>query len=212
MIFHTTNWIVQKVLYPELIWRISTNEKVIYLTFDDGPIPEVTDFVLATLEQFNAKATFFCVGENIKKYKAAFQSILTSGNKIGNHTYNHMKGWDTENETYFENIEKCETELLNHRQQPENGQLLFRPPHGRIRKSQISVLRKKYKIVMWDVLSGDYSNEISKEECLSESIKHTKKGSIIVFHDSLKASKNMKYVLPLYLQYFTERGFKFESL
>ena len=212
MIFHTVSWFIQKWFYPKLIWQIPSDKKIIYLTFDDGPIPEVSDFVLQTLKRFDAKATFFCVGENVRKHPAIFQKIIANGHQIGNHTYNHLVGWKTQNRSYFENINKCQRELLTYWKPKENSAFLFRPPHGRISKSQIAVLRKEYKIIMWNVLTGDYSKEITKEKCLSESIKYSGKGSIVVFHDSLKAKENIEYVLPRYLKHFSELGFRFESI
>ncbi|MDQ0969765.1 peptidoglycan/xylan/chitin deacetylase (PgdA/CDA1 family) [Flavobacterium sp. W4I14] len=170
-----------KWYYPSLLWNKSRTEKVIYLTFDDGPIPNVTDFVLKTLKVFNAKATFFCIGDNIVKHPEVFERVKNDGHAIGNHTFNHLKGWKTDNETYLQNTLKCQ-ELTQTN--------LFRPPYGRIKKSQISNLKSQisgFQIVMWDVLSGDFDTKLSPEKCYQNVIKHTENGSIIVFHDSLKA-------------------------
>ncbi|MGN8058184.1 polysaccharide deacetylase family protein [Pedobacter sp. 22163] len=195
-----------KWYYPSLLWNKSRTEKVIYLTFDDGPIPNVTDFVLKTLKVFNAKATFFCIGDNIVKHPEVFERVKNDGHAIGNHTFNHLKGWKTDDETYLQNTLKCQ-ELT----QTD----LFRPPYGRIKKSQISNLKSQIselKIVMWDVLSGDFDTKLSPEKCYQNVIKHTENGSIIVFHDSLKAFDRLSYTLPKVLAYFTEKGFSFSTL
>jgi len=195
-----------KWYYPSLLWNKSRTEKVIYLTFDDGPIPNVTDFVLKTLKVFNAKATFFCIGDNIVKHPEVFERVKNDGHAIGNHTFNHLKGWKTDNETYLQNTLKCQ-ELT----QTD----LFRPPYGRIKKSQISNLKSQISglnIVMWDVLSGDFDTKLSPEKCYQNVIKHTENGSIIVFHDSLKAFDRLSYTLPKVLAYFTEKGFTFSTL
>jgi peptidoglycan/xylan/chitin deacetylase (PgdA/CDA1 family) len=212
-----------KWYYPSLLWNKSRTEKVIYLTFDDGPIPNVTDFVLKTLKVFNAKATFFCIGDNIVKHPEVFERVKNDGHAIGNHTFNHLKGWKTDDETYLQNTLKCQ-ELTQTN--------LFRPPYGRIKKSQIRSLESlvwsselkapnnsqlltpnsQLNIVMWDVLSGDFDINLSPEKCYQNVIKHTENGSIIVFHDSLKAFDRLSYTLPKVLAYFTEKGFTFATL
>ena len=195
-----------KWYYPSLLWNKPRNEKVIYLTFDDGPIPNVTDFVLKTLKVFNAKATFFCIGDNITKHPDVFERVKNGGHAIGNHTFNHLKGWITDDETYIQNILKCQTITQTN---------LFRPPYGRIKKSQISNLKSKIsnlEIVMWDTLSGDFDINLSPEKCYQNVIKHTRNGSIIVFHDSLKAFDRLEYSLPRVLKYFSEKGFTFSTL
>jgi len=195
-----------KWYYPSLLWNKPRNEKVIYLTFDDGPIPNVTDFVLKTLKVFNAKATFFCIGDNITKHPDVFERVKNGGHAIGNHTFNHLKGWITDDETYIQNILKCQTITQTN---------LFRPPYGRIKKSQISNLKSKIsnlEIVMWDTLSGDFDINLSPEKCYQNVIKHTRYGSIIVFHDSLKAFDRLEYSLPRVLKYFSEKGFTFSTL
>lgn len=202
-----------KWYYPSLLWNKSRNEKVIYLTFDDGPIPNVTDFVLKTLKEFNAKATFFCIGDNIIKHPEVFKRVKQDGHAIGNHTYNHLKGWITDDKTYIEDTEKCQ--LLT-------KSSLFRPPYGRIKKSQIVKLKAQIRnpksevsnleIVMWDVLSGDFDIKLAPEKCYQNVVKNTKNGSIIVFHDSLKAFERLEYALPKVLQYFSKKGYSFEAL
>lgn len=196
-------------LYADLIWKIPTEEKKLYLTFDDGPVPHVTEFVLAELKKFQAKATFFCIGDNVRKHPEVFSMVVNDGHAIGNHTFNHLKGWATPVKTYVDNVKLCEKELSSNNYQLPIS--LFRPPYGRITRSQIKALRD-YKIIMWDVLTHDYAKEISQQRCLNGSIAATRAGSIIVFHDSLKAEKNMKYALPRFLDHFSNQGFKFESI
>ncbi|MEO1049431.1 MAG: polysaccharide deacetylase family protein [Bacteroidota bacterium] len=199
-----------KALFPKLLWRKDTKEKRIYLTFDDGPIPRVTEFVLETLHIYHAKATFFCVGDNIRKHPDIFDKILWLGHAVGNHTYNHINGWKTDSTAYEDNVEKCHVEMMKH---TENvGKRLFRPPYGRIKPAQIKNLKKDYQIVMWDVLSGDYSQGISKEECLKSTINATSPGSIVVFHDNVKAESHLQYALPKYLEHFAHQGYTFSKL
>lgn len=201
-----------KWYYPSLLWNKSRTEKVIYLTFDDGPIPNVTEFVLKTLKAFNAKATFFCIGDNIVKHPEIYAKVIKDSHAIGNHTFNHLKGWKTDDETYLQNTLKCQQLTQTN---------LFRPPYGRIKKSQIASLQSlvqsakpdsKLNIVMWDVLSGDFDIKLSPEKCYQNVIKHTDNGSIIVFHDSLKAFDRLEYALPRVLKYFTDKGFTFSTL
>ncbi len=197
-----------RALYPNFVWRKSNIEKNIYLTFDDGPIPEVTEFVLETLEKYEAKATFFCIGENIEKHPTIFQQVIKAGHAIGNHTFNHLKGWDVEDEIYVKNTERCMQEILNHGIKTS----LFRPPYGRIKRSQARMLLPDYQIIMWDILSGDYASELSPEIVLKKSLKYTEAGSIVLFHDSEKAKKNMSFALPRFLEHFSEKGFSFQRL
>lgn len=202
-----THPIIKKI-FSNYIWSISTTEKKVFLTFDDGPIPGITDWVLNQLKVYNAKATFFCIGNNIEKHPAIFLRIIEDGHMIGNHTFNHVKGWNTSNKAYFKEVEMCEAEIqkssiLNLKSK------LFRPPYGKIKPSQSIILRKLgYKIIMWDVLSADYKREISKEKCLENVLKNVEPGSIIVFHDSIKAFQNLEYVLPKTLQYLSENGYE----
>lgn len=192
-----------KWFYADLTWNFSRKEHAIYLTFDDGPIPEVTPFVLQTLEKFNAKATFFCIGENVQKHPDIFKAIKEAGHRIGNHTFNHLKGWNTPDETYISNTQKC-NELVQSN--------LFRPPYGRAKKSQFAILKKSYQIMMWDVLSGDFDLELSPQKCYRNAINKTRNGSIIVFHDSLKAFSRLQYTLPKALEYWQQRGYQFKSI
>lgn len=192
--------------YPTLTWHKNRKEKAIYLTFDDGPIPVVTPYVLNTLKKFNAKATFFCIGENIDKYPEILANVISEGHKIGNHTYNHLKGWNTEDGDYLNNVKKC-SELTKSN--------LFRPPYGRIKKSQITAINDQIpgtEIVMWDVLSGDFDQSINFKTCINNVLKNTRNGSIIVFHDSLKAYSRLEQSLPIILEKLSQKGFVFRTL
>jgi len=256
MYFVKTPWWLKK-FYPQLIWNKARTTKTIFLTFDDGPIPIVTPWVIKTLKSFNAKATFFCIGDNIQKHYAIFLQLKADGHAIGNHTYNHLKGWATADDVYVNNFNKCQTLTQTN---------LFRPPYGRIKRSQIREIQNlkfkiqnqesknskiknqklnqqlttnysplstnhslvptttnfplatnhlplpNQKIIMWDVLSGDFDIKLSPEICLKHVLKHTENGSIVVFHDSLKAWDRLEYVLPKALAYWQKLGFKFEVI
>jgi peptidoglycan/xylan/chitin deacetylase (PgdA/CDA1 family) len=194
-----------KLLFPKYVWDIPNNEKKVFLTFDDGPTPEITEWVLKQLEQYQAKATFFCIGNNIEKHPELFLKTIAAGHAIGNHTFNHLKGWKTSTKNYIENVKLYETE---HNKLNIDNCSLFRPPYGKIKPSQAKVLQKLgYKIIMWDVLSRDYNQNISKEQCLQNILNNIEIGSIIVFHDSLKAQHNLKYILPKTLEFLKEKGF-----
>ena len=190
-------------IYPKAIWRIPTKEKKIYLTFDDGPIPVVTPWILDLLKQSEIRATFFCVGENVVKNADIYQRILNEKHAVGNHTYNHLNGWNAHSKTYIKNVKKCD-EVMHSK--------LFRPPYGRAKKSQIEHLSNQYSIIMWDVLSGDYDKNTSPEKCLSNVIDAVRNGSIIVFHDNVKAQKNVEYALPKFIEWAKGSGFAFETL
>ncbi len=194
---------VAKLIYPSLVWDMPSSENKIYLTFDDGPHPAITPMVLKILDKYDAKATFFCVGENIEKYPDTFQLIKQSGHTVGNHSHNHLNGWKTSNSKYYKNIKKSK-QLINSN--------LFRPPYGRISPAQIKHLKKEYKIIMWSVLSYDFDARVSKEECLNLSINNSAAGTIIVFHDSEKAKEKMLFAIEGYLKHFTKRGFEFALL
>jgi peptidoglycan/xylan/chitin deacetylase (PgdA/CDA1 family) len=201
-----------KTIFPNYIWEIPNNEKKVYLTFDDGPIPEITEWTLAQLKKHNAKATFFCIGDNIQKYPEVYQKVIEHGHAIGNHTFNHLKGWETSLEDYIENTKKCSETMSNQQLKTENCQL-FRPPYGKIKPSQAKTLRKLgYKIIMWDIISMDFDQNISPEKCLDNVLKNIESGSIIVFHDSVKAWKNLEYVLPKTLAFLNEKEFVCEKI
>jgi len=200
-----TPWLLKK-LYPLLTWDTGRADRCIYLTFDDGPIPIVTPFVLNILKQYNAKATFFCIGDNARKHPDIFEQVKADGHAIGNHTYNHLKGWDTDDWTYLDNFLLAD-ELI--------GSNLFRPPHGRISRSQIALLKKAkpdLKIMMWNVLSADFDTGIKPEDCLKNVTKNTEDGDIVLFHDSLKAFDRLEYALPRALEYWSNEGYTFNSL
>ena len=190
-------------LFPGYTWKVNSEEKEIFLTFDDGPIPEVTPWVLEELGKYNAQASFFCVGDNVRKHSEIFEQVVSSGHTIGNHTYNHYNGWTTDNINYFHNVRKCAHLVKSN---------LFRPPYGKLKPKQTQFLSRHYDIVMWDVLSGDFDPNLSKQDCYEKVIRSTKEGSIIVFHDSLKAFEKLQFVLPKVLQHFTEQGYTFQAL
>ena len=201
---------VAKLLFPSLVWEVPSNEKSIYLTFDDGPTPVITDWVLDTLNEYGAKATFFCIGKNIKQNPQIFNRILQEGHGIGNHTNNHLKGWNTKTSTYISDIKKCEKQITKH---TDVKTTLFRPPYGKIKRKQIKKVQKLgYKIVMWNVLPVDWDKKVSVTQCLQNAVYYTKPGSIVVFHDSEKAARNMQYALPRVLQEFTNEGYKFKRI
>ncbi|WP_264519772.1 polysaccharide deacetylase family protein [Flavobacterium sp. N1994] len=198
-----------KLLFPKYVWDIPNREKKVYLTFDDGPTPEITAWTLEQLKAYDAKATFFCIGNNIEKHPAIFEQVIAEGHAIGNHTFNHVKGWETDTKDYIENTMKCS--MLMEKQEARSKKQdkeLFRPPYGKIKPAQSRILRKMgYKIIMWDVLSCDFDRSITPEQCLANVLNNVTTGSIIVFHDSLKAEPNLRYVLPKTLAYLKERGF-----
>lgn len=196
-------YIIKDIHTKNLVWRIHTSEKEIFLTFDDGPIPESTETTLSILNQFEAKATFFCVGDNVKKYPELFAKIIEQGHSVGNHTFNHLNGWKTTYDFYLKNVQKGNQYIQSN---------LFRPPYGRMNNRHIPILRKDYYIVLWSVLSGDFDVRLSPERCLANVIQHTKAGSIVVFHDNIKAIKRAHYALPKMLEYFTEKGYSFKAL
>ncbi|MDQ2721483.1 MAG: polysaccharide deacetylase family protein [Bacteroidota bacterium] len=198
-------WLLKKI-YPECTWNINTDEKILYLTFDDGPHPQVTPYVLEELKKYNARATFFCIGKNVKEYFNVYKQILFDGHKPGNHTYNHLNGWKTTDKNYLENIAEA-TKIIDSN--------LFRPPYGRITKFQLKAIcgeKLNLKTIMWDVLSGDFDLSIKPEVCYLNVINNAQPGSIIVFHDSLKALPALQYALPRVLKYFSEKGFQFKVI
>jgi peptidoglycan/xylan/chitin deacetylase (PgdA/CDA1 family) len=196
------------ILYPGLLWRMPTDKKEIYLTFDDGPVPGPTEFVLDELKKHNLNATFFCIGDNILKHPQLFKRIGEEGHAVANHTFNHLKGWQTPLSTYIDNVKKCDQVITT------NSSLqtisYFRPPYGRITHAQIKALNDK-KIVMWDVLTRDYDATLSPERCFKQSLNATRNGSIVVFHDSIKSEKNLRYVLPKYIEACLAKGYTFAA-
>lgn len=194
---------ILKSLYPNQIWDMPENDKSIYLTFDDGPTPEITDWTLNTLKEHDAKGTFFLVGDNVKKYPDLAKKIVNEGHHVGNHTQNHINGWETETRDYLKNTLKCSEVLESN---------LFRPPYGRITRKQAAIMKKRFKIIMWDVLSGDFDKKISKDKVLKNVLTNTVSGSIIVFHDSLKAASRMQYALPRVLEHYGNLGYNFKAI
>ncbi|SDK70311.1 Peptidoglycan/xylan/chitin deacetylase, PgdA/CDA1 family [Salinimicrobium catena] len=208
-----------KKLFPRRLWGGPTDGKKLYLTFDDGPIPEVTPWVLEELKEYNAKATFFCIGDNIAKHPEIYKKVISEGHSVGNHTFNHLNGWKTSVEKYLQNTEECRQVMERHSIQKisseEKGMKneFFRPPYGRIKSRQAQALEKLgYKIVMWDIISMDYDSNLSAEKCYRRVAYYAKSGSIIVFHDSLKAEKNLRYALPKILKHFSREGYSFNKL
>ena len=204
-----TNYFVKRI-FPNYIWDIPNYENKVFLTFDDGPTPEITEWTLEQLKKYDAKATFFCIGNNIEKHQVIFQKIIQDNHSVGNHTFNHLKGWKTSDKKYIENVALCQSQISNPKSQIPN---LFRPPYGKIKLSQSKILRKfGYNIIMWDVLSYDFDQTISAEKCLDNVLKNVMSGSIIVFHDSVKAEQNLRYVLPKTLAFLKEKGFVCEKI
>ena len=200
----TPNWL--KCVYKNCFWEIKTNEKKIYLSFDDGPHPQITPFVLEALKKYNAKATFFCIGDNVVKYPEVYKKIIDEGHMVGNHTHNHLNGWKTDDKFYLDNVATAQKYIDSD---------LFRPPYGRITRfqlSQLKLLRFNLKTIMWTVLSGDFDKSISKEACRDNVLFNAKEGSIVVFHDSDKAREKMIFALPEVLKYFTSKGYVFEKI
>lgn len=194
---------IVKPFSSDLIWDIKTREKELFLSFDDGPEPEVTPEILEVLQSYKAKATFFCIGNNVEKHPEIYQRILDEGHSVGNHTYNHEKGWDTTLMTYLRSVAHCSQLVKSN---------LFRPPYGRIRRNQATALRRKYHLIMWDVLSADFDADVDSRKCLDNVVKNAKAGSIIVFHDSLKCKENVLFALPRVLQIFGSEGFTFSAI
>ena len=203
MIFPRPPFLLRFLTFGSVYWRIPVKEKCIYLTFDDGPIPEVTPWVLEILASFDAHATFFCVGDNVNKHPDIYKQILVADHRTGNHSFHHIKAWNTPKAIYMQNVSKAKELIDSH---------IFRPPHGQLTLPLIRALRKNFSIVLWSVLSYDFDQSITPEKCLSILIRYTRPGDIIVFHDSLKAEPRMKYALPRFLEHFHSKGFVFRSL
>ncbi len=201
--FVKSPWWLKKI-YPECVWQMPAGQKKIYLTFDDGPHPVATPFVLELLQKYNAKATFFCIGKNVEEYPLLYEEVLDAGHAVGNHTYNHPNGWKTDDVVYMDNINQAQKNI---------DSKLFRPPYGRATKFQLKLIKGMGLVpVMWTVLSGDFDTRLSNERCLHNVIKNTGDGSVVVFHDSTKAFERLEYVLPKTLEYFSQRGFLFEQI
>lgn len=195
---------IVRLLYPTVLWRKDKDKKVIYLTFDDGPTEEITHWILKTLDEFGVKATFFCIGNNAEKHPEIVDEIRQNGHSVGIHGYSHVRGLYKKQEEYLNDIKKSESIIKSK---------IFRPSHGRIYPSQVKKLNELgYKVVLWDVITRDYDTNLKEEEVLKIAKKYTRNGSIVVFHDSLKAEKNMKYAFPLAVKYWIDNGYTFETL
>ena len=192
-----------KKLFPSFIWSIDNEKDGVYLTFDDGPRPEVTPWILDQLDRHNAKATFFCIGKNVEMFPELYSEILRRGHAVGNHSYSHVKGWGMDTGLYVRDIDTA-SDLIHSN--------LFRPPYARIGPNQASVLSERYKIVMWNVVSRDYSRRVSEKQCVKNVLPHLKPGAIIVFHDSIKSSRNLWYTLPFVLDEIDSRGYKCKKI
>lgn len=190
-------------LFKKVTWYFVPRGKVIYITFDDGPTENTTGWILDKLNEYEAKATFFCQGEMAARFKKQYERILEEGHSVGNHTHTHLSGWTTKNTDYFTDIEKARQWINSN---------LFRPPYGRIRPSQVKYLGGKYKIIMWDVMSRDYDTRQKPDKIIRHIIKHVRPGSIVVFHDSEKASEKMRLVLSEILEYYDQKGYSFCSI
>jgi peptidoglycan/xylan/chitin deacetylase (PgdA/CDA1 family) len=202
----TTPWWMRMLFPANLTWSIPTTEKVLYLTFDDGPQPEVTAFVLDELKQYQAKATFFCIGKNVQEQPALYQRILSEGHRVGNHTQNHLNGWKTEDAEWLSNVKEASNWIDSD---------LFRPPYGKIRSFQAKLLQEAhppFRIIMWNVLSADFDQSISPNQCWNHIKKNARPGAIIVFHDSVKAFPNLRFALRETLTYFSAMGYRFEAI
>lgn len=203
------NWLIEqppllyRAMFTKAHWRINKEEKVVYLTFDDGPIPEVTPWVLDTLDKFSIKATFFCVGDNVRKYPEIFEEVKRRGHRVGNHTFNHLQGWRTLTKNYLANVAKADKLIQSN---------LFRPPHGHVRMPQMWFLKRHYKIIMWDVVTRDYNPDLTGDDIINIVKKRTRNGSIIVFHDSVKSIKRLQESLEGAIQWLLESGYRFEMI
>jgi len=190
-------------LFKDAVWKFDESGQVVYLTFDDGPIPGITPWLLELLEKEDVKATFFCVGENVMRYPEIYQQILDGGHSVGNHTFNHWQGFKNDDQDFFENIEKAGLYIDSD---------LFRPPHGWMKTSQYNYLKKKFRIIMWDLISCDYDHRINHEKVLQNVVDFVRPGSILTFHDSKKAKKNLMNALPLSIKWMKEQGYSFEAI
>lgn len=191
-----------RYLYPSAIWRMDKDERAVYLTFDDGPIPRVTPWVLDVLDRYGIKATFFMVGDNIRKHPEEFRMVVERGHRIGNHTFNHIRGLSYDINSYLENTDKACRMMMNTN--------LFRPPHGYMSPKQYAELKKRYKIIMWDLVTRDYNRKFNGEQILQKVKKYVRNGSIITFHDSLKSEENIRYALPKAIEWLMEQGYEFK--
>lgn len=204
---HKTPGWIQKI-YPTLTWHRRPQSEKVFITFDDGPIPELTPQILDILDSYNVKATFFCVGDNVRKHPLIYRRVIDEGHAVGNHTMHHVDGWKTEDAVYTRDIQEC----ARHMNQDAEKNRLFRPPYGKIRRKQLREVSNSYEIVMWDVLSGDFDRKLSPEDCYTRTMRHTKPGSIVVFHDNIKATPRVLHALPRVLEEIKNRNWSCGSL
>ncbi len=202
MLIERPLWILRR-LFPNALWRMDKAQKTIYLTFDDGPVPGTTPQVLEILAKNDIKATFFCVADNVRKYPEVFKMVTDAGHCIGNHTFNHVRGFAMQEEEYLANVEKASTLIESD---------LLRPPHGQLTRSLYKKLKAKYRIVMWDLITRDYNRSLSPEKIVSIVKKYSRNGSIIVFHDSEKSNKNVLAALPESIEFLKQQGYQFKTL
>lgn len=188
-------------IYPKALWRMDENDRAVYLTFDDGPVPDITPWVLDCLDNFDIKATFFMVGDNVRKHPEEFRMVVERGHRLGNHTFNHIRGFEYLSKNYLANTDKADEYIHSD---------LFRPPHGHMRWAQYHVLKKKYRIVMWDVVTRDYNQRLTGEQVFAKVKHYVRPGSIITFHDSVKSEQRMKYALPRSIEWLKDQGYKFK--
>jgi len=194
---------IVKPLYSNVLWHVPTAEKVIYLTFDDGPIPDITPAALEILAEYDATASFFCVGENVQKHSNVLAAVVDQGHTVGHHTYHHSNGWKTSDYSYFRDVLRGQATVATP---------WFRPPYGKIKRSQLSAVKERYNVVLWDVLSADFDTSKTGEYCANAVCRNAKEGSIVVFHDSIKAADRMLFALPKVLQHFSDLGYRFGGL
>ena len=200
----TPGWL--KKLYPGCVWDVEPKEKTLYLSFDDGPHPTITPYILNLLKKYNAQAIFFCIGQNIEKFPEVYRQIIEEGHLTGNHTQHHFNGWKTNDETYIRDITDARDKI---------GSNFFRPPYGRIKRSQMRLLKEKYpaiKVIMWNILAGDWDENLNPEKCFKQIKARISDGDIIVFHDTDKAFERLEYALPRVLEFFSEKGYRFKKI
>lgn len=207
-----THWFIKKIV-SGFTWHFPTAEKIVYLTFDDGPTPEITTWTLEILKNYNAKASFFCIGENIAKHPDLYNDLQFQGHSVGNHTFNHLNGWNYSAKTYIENVVKAENTMRNFAVKDTFQEKIFRPPYGKLKPQQYKLLKQRgYKIIMWDVLSADFDTSISPEQCVNNVLKNIQPGSVVIFHDSVKAFPNLKYALPQTLKFLQKNGYEMKAI
>ncbi len=199
-------------LFSGFVWEVPTRDKVVYLTFDDGPTPDITQWVLKQLALYEARATFFVIGNNVARHPEIFNRVTAAGHSIGNHTYNHLNGWKTSFDKYIDDTERAKKAITSFYSDFDKKKL-FRPPYGKISRKQAAALREDgYQLIMWDVLSADFDTGITPQQCLENVLKNVRSGSIVIFHDSVKAFPNLEYTLPRVLEFLKKEGYRCEAM